>query len=114
MGLGAAVWNRRGRRVLRRRKYARRTAIRLSSGRNKRIVRNTARVCCFRNSAEGMGGKRRFRSRKGEGPGPGINGRGKAMEGLERVSKVIAGRKRILSSVESMAIRIKLLSVQGG
>jgi hypothetical protein len=36
-----------------------------------------------------------------------------AMEGLERVSKVIAGRKRILSSVESMAIRIKLISVRG-
>jgi hypothetical protein len=36
------------------------------------------------------------------------------MEGLERVSKVIAERKRVLSSVERMAIGINLIGVLGG
>jgi hypothetical protein len=53
-------------------------------------------------------------SREVEWLGPGIYGRGKVVEGLERVAKVIDERKRVLSSVERMAIGINLIGVEGG
>jgi hypothetical protein len=81
-GLGAFVWHQRGRRVLRGRRYARRTAIGLACGRCEGIVRQ-------------MGGKRRFGRSKGKRPGPRASGRGEALEGMERMSKVVSGRVRL-------------------